>query len=97
MKLAQILVRSLHPGLEERVKPLREDFQTLIPVHAAHIGLCHSFRRESSLVIEEYAYLEYIHCGSHCGQRMKQQVQRRSSYLAPPAHPLARELDVPVD
>ena len=37
--LAQVEVRSLHPEFEERTKPLRDGFLTLIPVHASHIGL----------------------------------------------------------
>ena len=41
MVLAQVLVRSLHPGREERIKPLRDGLLilTLILVHASHVGL----------------------------------------------------------
>jgi hypothetical protein len=46
IKIAQVLVRSLHPGLEERIEPLRDGFLTLIPVDTSHIGL--------STVLEEY-------------------------------------------
>ena len=39
IKLVQILVRSLHPGFEERIKPLRDGLLTLVSVHASHVGL----------------------------------------------------------
>jgi len=39
MKIAQVLVRSLHPGLEERTKPPQDGLLTLIPVDPSHIGL----------------------------------------------------------
>jgi len=39
IKIVQVLVRSLHPGLEERIKPLRDGLLTLIPVDPSHIGL----------------------------------------------------------
>jgi len=39
IKLAQVLVRCLHPGFEERIEPLRDGLLTLIPVQASYVGL----------------------------------------------------------
>jgi hypothetical protein len=72
--LVQILVRSLHPGFEERIKPLRDGLLTLIPVHASHVGLY--------TVLEEppnskgCLYLEYIRFKSYYGS------ERRHKHMA---------------
>ena len=38
--IAQILIRCLHVGLNDRYQPLSDDLEILISVHATHIGLC---------------------------------------------------------
>jgi hypothetical protein len=38
--MAQILIYSFHVGLNDQNEPLSSHIETLISVHAAHVGLC---------------------------------------------------------
>ena len=69
VKIAQVLVRSLHPGLEERTKPLRDGLLTLIPVDPSHIGLFTVL--EERLRSKGCQHLEYIHFESQYGSEMR--------------------------
>ena len=71
-------------GLNDRDEPLSNDLDTLIPIHAAHVGL-YRFLKKVSLIVEDDWYREDIHFGA--SQKCSHESVELGLYLARFAKP----------